>query len=191
MSAITPVVQAARHAASEVAHRAAPSLAHQAEAATERAFAADARVVGRRASKVAPAEGTSLVRRLLVAAGWLKPTAEESKPIINQLLHARSAGVGPVNQPYSPNYSLRVKPLRDGTYAFASRAERWDPTVPYASEQRPLTLLGVFDPEQRKLTSLKTINRTPQKWETYERIFMEPSRRGSLLDCLIPPPMRL
>ncbi|MEB3195816.1 MAG: hypothetical protein VKP62_01295 [Candidatus Sericytochromatia bacterium] len=169
MSAITPIVQAARKGLVEAAEHAAPSVRRQVEAAAERVMTADAVALSRQAAATATKAESSFMRRVLVALGLLRPNAEESKFFIEKLLLDRGAGFPVMGR----HYDLQTHPFKDNLVAFATKAERWDPSVPYASQERPLTLLGTFDTESRTLRSLKAINRTPAKHETYERIFME------------------
>jgi hypothetical protein len=185
MSAINPVVQAARRGLAEVATR----LEVSAIKAADRGLRSDAVVLS---SKVAPgvkAEASSLLGRMLVAAGLKRPNVHEAQPIIRQLLSER---LPHTSGPMSRDYMFVMKKLEDGQFAFTTAAETAWSRNNMAFGNTPITLHGIFDPKSRAITSLHQAARVPTPAETGERIFME--HKPSLpwpLDWLFPTPMRL
>ncbi|MBM3260754.1 MAG: hypothetical protein FJY99_13605 [Candidatus Sericytochromatia bacterium] len=116
--------------------------------------------------RVAAEKSPGLVHYVLAQMGWVKPTAEEVKPMIDTALREADSNLYPRMAKF---FDLRVKKLADETFAFAAKAERVDASVPYPSGYRPLTVLGQFDPTTRKFMRLRTLNRTPAPGETVER----------------------
>jgi len=114
--------------------------------------------------RVAAEKSPGLVHYVLAQMGWVKPTAEEVKPMIDTALREADSNLYPRMAKF---FDLRVKKLADET--FAAKAERVDASVPYPSGYRPLTVLGQFDPTTRKFMRLRTLNRTPAPGETVER----------------------
>lgn len=190
MPAITPVVQAARKGVSEVVAHAVPRLRAEAQHVVHGALASDAVHLSREAIPGVKAEGSTLIGRLLVAAGLKRPNLHEAQPIIRKLLEER---LPHTSGPVSRDYHLVMKRLEDGTYAFTTAAETAWNKHNREFGVTPITLMGTFDPKTRTLGHLSQAARVPAKEELGERIFMEPARRlvPFPFDLIFPGPMRL
>jgi hypothetical protein len=185
MSAIDPVVQAARRGLAGVA----TGLEASAIKAADRGLRAEAVVLSTEVAPAVKAEASSLLGRMLVAAGLKRPNVHEAQPIIRQLLRER---LPHTSGPLSREYRFVMKKLPDGQYSFTTAAETAWSRNNVEFGNTPITLHGTFNQKSRTITSLHQAARVPTPAESGPRNFME--HRPSLpwpLDWLFPQPMRL